>query len=390
MASAHAAPRRLGEQALTLWTTGLLLASCLPQYLVGSLAIGMRGDFPFGEAELGLAAGVSFATAAVASPLAGRLSDRIGMRVALAVAALLTAASSLGIVMAGSAGTIVALMVLNGLGSGIGSPLFASLIASGVELDKQGIALGLLTSAPQMAAFGAGLALPLIAQPLDWRVGFVLPAVLAVACLWALMRSGAVPARATGGRASGPRIRGLRSIHLIGLAAALASAAVIGMRSFLVVFAVAEGFAIGAAGLLLSATGLIAIGSRLGFGMLGDRRPGDALRRAALLMALTATGFALMVAGSHALIVAGAILAGGVGWGWQSPLSLAVISRNRSATASAIGIQMTGFFVGALIGPLVIGLLAERGSYTVAWTLCGCLALAAGSVALLVRRLPPD
>jgi MFS family permease len=380
---------RPSAAALTGWTTGLLLASCLPQYLVGSLAVGIRGDFAFGDAQLGLAASVSFAMGAIASPLAGRVADRIGMRWAVGLSALFTALSSLGIVAAGSAGAIVALMLVNGLGSGLGSPLYASLIASGVAPEKQGMAIGVLTSAPQMAAFGAGLALPAVAEPLDWRAGFLLPALLAAGCLAALLRSGHLPA---GGprRAAGPRLRGLRSIPVIARAAARASAAVIGMRSFLVVFAVAEGFATGAAGLLLAVSGLVAVASRLGFGLLGDRRPGDALRRAALLMALTATGFALMVAGGHELIIVGALLAGGVGWGWQSPLSLAVVSRNPTATSAAIGIQMTGFFVGALVGPLVIGLLAEHGSFTTAWVLCGCLAAGAGTVALFVRRLPPD
>jgi hypothetical protein len=221
------------------------------------------------------------------------------------------------------------------------------------------------------------------------KAGFLLPASVSLICLSALLAGGFIP-RTADGTSMGPRIRGLRSIHVIALAAALASAAVIGMRSFLVVFAVAEGFQEGAAGALMAVMGLVAIASRLGFGLLGDRRPGDALRRAAMLMALTTAGFALMVIGGDALIVAGALIAGGIGWGWQSPLSLAVVSRHPTTTGAAIGIQMSGFFVGALIGPLVIGLLAEHGSYTTAWVMCACLAAAAGTVALIVRRLPHD
>jgi MFS family permease len=374
--------------ALTGWTTGMLLAACLPQYLVPALAVGMRDDFAFTDAHLGLAASVSFGLSATIAPVAGRLVARIGPRTAVVIAATLILISSLGIAAAAAPGAVIGFMALNGAANGIGSPTFTGLVATGVPAAKQGFSFGLLTSAPQIAAFVAGLALPVIAEPLSWRAGFLLPASVSLICVSALA-GGFIP-RATDGAAMGPRIRGLRPIHVIALAAALASAAVIGMRSFLVVFAVAEGFQEGAAGALMAVMGLVAIASRLGFGLLGDRRPGDALRRAAMLMALTTAGFALMVVGGDALIVAGALIAGGIGWGWQSPLSLAVVSRHPTSAGAAIGIQMSGFFVGALIGPLVIGLLAEHGSYTTAWVMCACLAAAAGTVALIVRRLPHD
>jgi len=375
--------------ALTGWTTGLLLAACLPQYLVPALAVGMRDDFTFTAADLGIAASFSFGLSATISPVAGRLVARIGQRVAVSVAAALIAVSSLGIAAAAAPAAVIAFMGVNGVANGIGSPTFAGLVATGVPAERQGMAFGLLTSAPQMAAFGAGLTLPLVAAPLSWRAGFLLPAAVSLLCVTALLARGLIPA-AVARRPRGRRIRGVRSIHVIALAAALASAAVIGMRSFLVVFAVAEGFQQGAAGLLLATTGLFAIASRLGFGLLGDSRPGDALQRAALLMALATIGFALLTIGGHALIVAGALLAGGIGWGWQSPLSMAVVSRHPTATGAAIGIQVSGFFVGALFGPLAVGLLAEHGSYTTAWIMCGCLAAAAGAVALFVRRLPHD
>jgi MFS family permease len=171
------------------------------------------------------------------------------------------------------------------------------------------------------------------------------------------------------------------------LAAALASAAGIGMRSFLVVFAVSVGFAHGEAGLLLAMTGLAAVVSRVGFGILGDRRPGEPLDRAAGLMLVSGFGFVLMAVGGDLAVVVGAVLAGGIGWGWQAPLSHAVVSRNPDATAAAIGLQMAGFFAGAVVGPLVLGLFAEHGSYTGAWIVCIGLSLAAAGVALVAPRL---
>jgi MFS family permease len=376
----------LRHTTFAVWTAGLLVATVLPEYLVASLAVAMREDFAFGNTEIALAVGISFAVMAVISPLARRAIDRIGMRRGVALAIGLVALSSLAIGgLARSAEAVIALMVVNGIGGGIGSPTFSALLARSVGEDVQGTAFGVLTSAPQMSAFAGGLALPLIAVPLDWRLAFALPAALVLACWIALSRSGRLDV-APAPVVREERHRGLRSIHAIAVATALASAGGIGMRSFLVVAAVSAGVQRGAAGLLLSATGLIAIGSRLGFGVLGDRRPGDSLRRAAGLMLLCAGGYALMALDTTLLLVAGALIAGGIGWGWQAPLSLAVVSRNREATAHAVGIQLSGFYVGALAGPLLVAFAVSQSGYPAAWLLCALLAVGAGSIALAVGR----
>jgi MFS family permease len=382
---AGAAP---STRAVIGWTTTLLLAAVLPQYLVGSLAVEMRADFAFSDAQLGAAVGISFALSALISPAAGRTVEWIGVKRGVIVSAALVTVSSLAIAtLADSAAAMIGLMAVNGLAGGIGSPCDSALLASRVAPERHGTAFGMLTSAPQVAAFAAGLALPAVAQPFDWRIAFVAPAVLGLVSLVALARLG-LPASAAGGGADPADVRRLpRSVHTIALSTALASAAGIGMRSFLVVFAVSIGFAASAAGLLLAATGLVAIVSRIGFGVLGDRRPGRPLYRAAALMVVCAFGFLLMALGGDIPVVVGALLAGGLGWGWQSPVSLAVVTQNRGATAAAVGVQMSGFFAGALVGPLVLGLFAESGSYTGAWVLCIGLASAAAAIALWAHRM---
>jgi MFS family permease len=375
-------------RAVIAWTTTLLLAAVLPQYLIGSLAVEMRSDFRFSDAELGAAVGISFALSAVMSPAAGRAVDWIGVRRGVVVSAALVTVSSVVMgAFANSAAAVIALMAVNGFAGGIGSPAYSALLAARVAPTRHGTAFGMLTSAPQMAAFAAGLALPLVAHPLDWRAALIAPAVLGLASLVALVRLG-LPASAGRSRTNSPEARGLpRWVHTIAVSAALASAAGIGMRSFLVVFAVSIGFESSAAGFLLAATGLVAIVSRMAFGVLGDRRPGRPLYRAAGLMALCAVGFVLMALGGDVPVIIGAMLAGGLGWGWQAPVSLAVVTYNRGAAAAAVGVQMAGFFAGALVGPLVLGVFAERGSYTSAWVLCIGLAGAAAAVALLADRL---
>ena len=374
------------------WTTTLMLAAVLPQYLIGSLAVEIRADFAFSDSQLGAAVGVSFALSALISPMAGRTVEWIGVKRGVILSAVVVTATSVAIAtVADSAAAMIGLMALNGVAGGVGSPAYSTLLVSRVAPERHGTAFGMLTSSPQVAAFAAGLALPAVAHPFDWRVAFVAPAVLGLSSLVGLARLGLPSSAPRRGPAAADVRRLPRSVHVIALSTALASAAGIGMRSFLVVFAVSIGFDSSAAGYLLAATGLVAIFSRIGFGVLGDRRPGEPLLRAAALMLVCALGFVLMALGGDVAVVAGALLAGGLGWGWQSPLSFAVVSQNPDATAAAVGVQMAGFFAGALVGPLVLGVFAENGSYTVAWVLCIGLASAAAAVVLWAHRLahPP-
>jgi MFS family permease len=385
--SLHASQAR-SERPVVGWTTGLLLASVLPQYLVGSLALEIRADFSFSDAQLGVAVGISFALAAIISPTAGRTVAWIGVRRGVMLAAAMIAMGCLALAtVAGSAAAVIALMGIIGLGAGIGTPSLSTLIAEGVGAGRQGRAFGLFTSAPQVAAVAAGLALPLIAEPMDWRVTFLAPAGIAIVSMLALIAYADPPGPQ---RLDAPRLDRSKlpgSVAVIAGAGALASAAGIGMRSFLVVFAVSAGFGSSAAGLLLSLTGVFAIASRVGFGVVSDRRADRAVYIAALLMALCAVGFVLMALGGAVLLVAGAVLAGGIGWGWQAPISHAVISLNPTATSAAVGLQMAGFYGGAVAGPLVVGLFAHAGNYTEAWLLCTCLAAAATAMALAGHRL---
>lgn len=391
-AHAPASARRI-----TLAATGLVLSSTLPQYMIGAVAVSIRQDFAFSSAELGFAVGASFGVAAVTTAAAGRLIEQIGPRAGIRVAIALLLASVVAIAtVVNSAALLIVCMAGVGLAAGIGSPSFAGLLAVGVRHGRQGTAFGLLTSAPQLAAFTSGLALPLIADPFGWRVAFVIPVATAAVSMLVMPSLRDLNARRDVSASQAvptPQVismRRLQPIHVMALAGTLASAGGIGMRSFLVVFAVAVGFSSTDAGLLLAAAGAIALVSRIAIGVLGDRRPGDALLRAGGLMLISATGFVLMAIGAHFTIIIGALLAGGLGWGWVAPMNLAVIQRHRHAPAAAMGTQMTGFFSGALIGPLLVGILIGTGGFTEAWVLCTVFAVLAAAAALAARRMSPE
>jgi predicted MFS family arabinose efflux permease len=88
-------------------------------------------------------------------------------------------------------------------------------------------------------------------------------------------------------------------------------------------------------------------------------------------------------------VVVGALIVGTLGWAWPGALTLAVVQRSPDAPAWAVGLMMSGLFAGAVCGPLAVGLLAEQGAYTGAWSLCAGLAVLSALVVGATRRASP-
>ena len=363
-----------------------VVGGVLPAFLVASLAPRIDADFAFGEHELGLAVAVVYAVCAVASTPAGNLVERLGALRALRVGALATAVCCLGIALAArSAVALVALLVVGGLGNALAAPAAGALLNRHVPGGRHGLAFGAMQAGAPLGALAAGLALPAIALPFGWRWAFAAVALLAPAV------AAAAPATATGravrAARAADRPRGLTAVHALAAGAVLAGAAGTGLVSFVVVYAVDSGFSESGAGLLLGGLSLAAAASRIALGLVSDRSGGDPLRPVAPMLLAGAGGLLLVATGEPAALVAGALLAGGVGWAWPGALTSAVVARAPAAPGWAVGVMMAGLFAGSVAGPLVTGLLADRGRFTLAWlTLAAFALLAAATVARVVSR----
>ena len=356
----------------------LMIAGVLPAFLVASLA----SQIQLGGSAVGLAIAIFHVMCAVTSTPAGRLVERIGPRAGMRIAATLTALSCLAIAgLAQSALAVTALLIVGGLANAFGGPAVAALLRSEVAVHRQGLAFGAQQSGGTLGSLLAGLALPLVAIPFGWRWAFL--AVAGLALVAVALTPHVEPAPSDAAR----RPRGLTSVHALAAAAALASAAGVGFISFLILYAVHSGMSEGAAGLLLGAVSLAATVSRISVGVVADRRGGEPLRPVAVMLAVSIAGYLLLIAGEPALIVVAALVAGAFGWAWPGGLTLAVVQRSPHAPAWAVGVLMAGLFSGAIIGPLVVGVLAEHERFAVAWGTCAtCALLAALTVAATGRR----
>jgi MFS family permease len=365
--------------------TLIVVSGALPGFLTASLAPRIRVDFAFGDSSLGLAVAMFYAVCALISTPCGRLVERIGADAGIRIGAATTIACGLGVAaFAHSTAELIGLLLVGGIGNALAGPSVSALLRREIAGQRHGLAFGAQQSGAPLGALLAGLALPAIAIPVGWRWAYVGVAVLALAVAVLAPRARREPGPARGREAHS---RGLTAVHALAGAAVLASAAGVGLVSFLVSYSVDDGIGESAAGLLLGAVSLGSMLSRIALGAYADRRGQDALRPVPPMLAMSVAGFLLLAAGSPLPIVAGALLAGSVGWAWPGALTLAVVQRSPEAPAWAVGVMMSGLFSGAVAGPLLFGLLAEHGHFAAVWMLCGAFLLLAALTVAATRRV---
>jgi len=379
--------REASNRRPILLAVAVATVGVLPAFLTGGLAVQIRDELEFGSAALGLAVAAFFASSSLASAVMGRLVERIGSHRGMRLAATGSAASLLGVaLLAGSWAGLVACLILGGLANAVLHPATNLSLAREVSAGRQGLSFGVKQAAIPAATLLAGLAVPSIALTFGWRWAFAGGAALALAV--ALF----VPAGTPGGvvrRLQEAREKDARvaPLVLLALGIGLGSTATAPLGSFLVESSVAAGLRVDTAGLLLALGSAVNIVVRVAFGHLADGMSGGRLRLVAAMLGIGVVGFALLATGESPLILPGALLAFGAGWGWPGLFNFAVVKTSPGAPAAATGVTQTGASGGAALGPLVFGLVVETASYDVAWLVSGAIALAALAAILAGRRM---
>ena len=370
-----------------MFAVAVATAGVLPAFLTGGLAVQVRGELDFGAGALGVAVAMFFVTSSLASAIIGRLVERIGAHRGMRLAAAGSAASLLGVaLLASSWAGLVGCLVLGGLANAVSHPATNLSLAREVPAGRQGVSFGIKQAAIPAATLLAGLAVPGIAVTLGWRWAFAGGAALALAV------AALVPAGASGetlGPREAARQKDARAWPLVLLAVGigLGSTATTPLGAFIVESSVAAGLRVETAGLLLALGSAVNIAVRVAFGHLADGMSGGRLLLVAAMLGIGVAGFVLLATGESGLILPGALLAFGIGWGWPGLFNFAVVKTSPGAPAAATGITQTGASGGAALGPLVFGLVVEAASYDAAWLLSGMVALVALVAILIGRRM---
>jgi MFS family permease len=346
-------------------------AATFPAASLGIVATFIIDDLGIERADLGLVIAANTFTAALLSPVAGRITDAVGGKAAVVGLFALSAAAF------GVFGVAAALWMLF-VGSAVaawsqagGNPATNKLIAEALPPGERGVVTGIKQSGVHVAIFVGGLTLPSMTLALGWRgtllIVAAVPALIAIAATKLVpgTRPAAVSPSAAGG--------GLPSAiywlagygFLLGFAGAVA---------FLVpLFAEEElGFDPRVAGLAASAIALSAFVARIWWARRAEIRAEyrSPLLTIGIISVISAGVMAVAPAAGSWLVWLGVLLIGASSSAWNSVGMLAVMNETGSAaTGRASGIVLLGFLSGLGIGPPVYGAIVDRHGYAPMWWL---------------------
>lgn len=364
-------------RGLATAAAGLTLAA-LPIFLVGGLAVQIRAELGFTESQLGLAVTLAFSLAAITGPWGGRVADRIGPRASVAAGISLSVVALAGLALVASSYLqLLVFLGVAGLAFSLVDPGLALVVTSTVPPDRHGFAFGVKEASVPLATLLAGLAVPIIALEFGWRWATLIG--LAPAAVLAFLLPGIALGR-TSRRSPVPgRLENRNVIVMIALGTALGSAAASGVGVFLTESGVAMGFTESAAGILLAVASVAGVATRVGTGLVADRKGGPQVRLMAGMLAIGALAMLAGASGHLPLVVVGALGAFSGGWGWSGLLFLTLVRMAPSAAGRAAGIGLMGLATGNAIGPLGFGLIAQSAGFSYAWLVAaGFASLAAG------------
>lgn len=383
----HPGQRATGIAALTT------VVAVLPAFLVGGLAVQLEGDLGMTAAALGLCVASFWAVSALLSAPAGFIASALGLRRGMLLTVGLGFTAMVGIaVFTPHWPFLILWLSIAGAANALSHPLSNGLIVDQVGPRNRAFSFGLKQAAIPTATLTAGLSVPIFALTIGWQWTFAATALLAVALVPILLRG--LPRRAPtttakAGRAPrAPLPKRLRPfLFATAVAGALGSGQANVVGAFTVASAVETGFNPAAAGLLLGGASAAGILARPLVGVLADRGIGGSMATVALMIGAGCLGLIGMASGNPLAYGIGAVVAFGLGWGWNGLVHYVVSHTAHPFTAQATGITQTGTYVGGTVAPLVFGLLFAAYDDGVGWAIAAGVAAAGAIAAAVAFRL---
>ncbi len=372
--------------------TLVAVTASLPAFLVAALAVQLRASLHFGASEQGISLAVYYLGAAAVSLPGSRLSERYGaLRVMKSAAAADAVLLALLASVVSSWALLTVLLALAGMTSSIVQPAANQFIARQVPAGRQGIAFGVKQSAVPLSALLGGLAVPAIGLTIGWQWAFAFAAAIAVLAAVVLPRPISTIAQIRDAPRSESFSLPVLPLGVLTVGFGLGICAASGLSAFLATSAVSAGLSKGGAGMVVALASAAAFGSRLVTGARADRRGRRHFPVVAAMLGVGALGDALLAVSSAehlaVLFVLASVVAFGAGWGWNGLFNFAVVRTHPELPARATGITQVGGRLGGVAGPLVVGLLVEHGSYSLAWSVVAVVALVGALTVLAGRRL---
>jgi MFS family permease len=370
---------RAGLVAMAVDAVGVL-----PIFLTGAMAVQLRADIGLSLDSLGLVFASYFGAATLLSIPFRHASERIGLRASLRIGLVIYAAALAGMaVTASSTLEMCAFAGLAGIGTALTRTASSVLVTWHSEPERQGIAFGLKHSSIPVASLIAGLSVPALALTIGWRWAY------AIAAMLALVVAAMVPpsrGRLTRGEKPGSADLSRWQLAVVAMSFALGSAAAGSLGAYSVSTAVAAGLSEGDAGVLVALGSVVGLASRVGVGYWSDRRSGNQLDLVAGMLGIGVVGFLLLAVPHHIVVAIAVPIAFATGWAWLGSYNLAIARLNPHGPGGAMGVVQAGAFMGAIAGPIILGILAENYSHAAAWIGAAIASFLATLVVVVLRR----
>ena len=381
--------------ALALCTLAFA-ATMAARLVISPVVPEITADFSVSTGAIGLALSGMWAAYALSQFPSGVLADRVGERRIILVAVGLTAVSSLLLAVAPSYPVFAATTVVLGAGAGLHYSVATSFLARHFE-GGVGRAIGIHVSGGPLAGLLAPVAAAAVGSRYGWRPALLVGAgvALPVFALFWLRIDPTPPARPGVSMRSRfelgpltellgrPEIRYSTAMAVGGAFCWQATA------SFLPAFLIGHhGRSPATAGALFSVYFVIHGVSQPLMGGLSDRIGRDVV--AAVAFGTGAVGYAVLVAGSGAAVVA-AIPLVGVAMSWGAPVQSRFIDSLASdERAAGFGLVRTVYMLLGALGSVVVGGLSDVAGWAVAFgalvALLGAECLLAAALAVRGRR----
>ncbi|HLU30714.1 MAG TPA: MFS transporter [Acidimicrobiia bacterium] len=374
---------------LLFLSVAMVTVSTLPVFLTGAAFFQIGPELGIGPFGLGAMTAAFFLTAAVSSPGLGRWVQRVGWRRAMRV----NVAASATVValiapLARTAWSLGLMLVAAAVMYGSSNPAANQALARHTHPSRTATVFGLKHAGIPVSTLLAGLAVPVVVVDFGWRPAFLIAALLAL-LVWLLIPAGTdeTGVETTDRRTGAPLAAG--ELHRLAAVAALGAVAAVALGTFMVSAALETGFSEPAAGWLQFAGSGASVTARIVAGVVVDRR-GGALTGLVALLGVGAVVFLILPWTLGALFAVAVLAAYATGWGWPGLMTATVVGADRQVAAATSAVTQAGVFVGAGGGPLVLGAVVERWSFSVMWgsvSVClGAGAYLAWSVAARLRR----
>lgn len=380
-------------------------------YAFGTLMLPLVEEFGISRAQMQLCYSLMILLSAVISPVGAFIMERLSIRALVVIGAACFAigyqvigrSNGYAIVLL-SYGSLLALAQMM-----LGSMTTGALITRWFD-DKRGLGIGIVATG---LSFG-GLVFPPLAALLvgeyGWRSAFTIYGLVAPLIILGLalfvIRDAPRPTRSTSGDSARQESKAVRSnVERVGYGPLLRSSklwifsvvigggflAHSGMFLNLVPYATDAGISLAKASLLVSTVSVLAVVSKILFGMLADRID---YRIALLAALLTNTGGAILLViaeSSYGIMMIAASLLG-IGLGGMTPVWGVAVAREYGAESFGRAMGLTRVVASpiSMVGPVFAGWMFDRlGSYQEAFFALIVLQLVLCAMILLIDQRKP-